>query len=125
MKKNDEKEKLEEIHQHKVTQIIKGAREVRVSCTKSQSLQHGQKARWIVVKRQGKNGQNTATKACRKWRTSLGKHEELKRPEEALPRLKKCDLKKKVSRLYKTKTGVGCHGFHSKVPLGRDSGDKR
>ena len=62
-----------------MTQIIKSAMEVRVSCTKSQSLQHGQKARWTVVKRQGKNGQNTATKACRKWRTSLGKHEELKR----------------------------------------------
>ena len=122
----DEKERRErKADQHKVRQIFQGAREVRVSCTKFQCLQHGQKARWIVVKRQGKNGQNTATKAYRKWRTSLGKREELKRPEEAVPRLKKCDLKKKVSRLYKAKTGVGCDGFHSKVPLGRHSGDKR
>ena len=39
---------------------------------------------------------------------------ELKKCEEALPRLKG-DLKK-ASRLYKGK-GVGCDGFHPKVPL--------
>ena len=44
------------------------------------------------------------------------KNEELKKLEEALPRLKECDLKK-ASRLYKAKTGVGCDGFHSKVHL--------
>ena len=36
--------------------------------------------------------------------------------EEALPRLKECDLEK-ASRLHKAKTGVGCDGFHSTVPL--------
>ena len=44
------------------------------------------------------------------------KNEELKKLEEALPRLKECDLEK-ASRLYKEKTGVGCDGFHSKTPL--------
>ena len=46
----------------------------------------------------------------------LRKNEELKRWEEALPRLEECELEK-VSRLYKAKTGVGCDGFHPKVPL--------
>ena len=41
--------------------------------------------------------------------------EELKRLEEALPRLKENHLEK-VSRLYKAKTEVGCDGFHPKVP---------
>ena len=36
--------------------------------------------------------------------------------EEALPRLKECDLER-ASRLYKAKTGVGCDGLHPKVPL--------
>ena len=36
--------------------------------------------------------------------------------EEALPMLKEGDFEK-ASRLYKAKTGVGCDGFHPKVPL--------
>ena len=44
------------------------------------------------------------------------KNEELKKLEEPLPRLTDCDLEK-ASRLYKEKTGVGCDGFHPKVPL--------
>ena len=43
------------------------------------------------------------------------KNEELKKSEEALPRLKECGLEK-VSRLYKAMTGEGCDGFHPKVP---------
>ena len=43
-------------------------------------------------------------------------NEELKKFEEALPRLKECDLEK-ASRLYKAKTGVERDGFHPKVPL--------
>ena len=34
----------------------------------------------------------------------------------AAPRLKACGLEK-LSKLYKAKTGVGCDGFHSKIPL--------
>ena len=44
------------------------------------------------------------------------RNDELKKSEEALPRLKGVDLEK-VSRLYKAKTGVGCDGFHPKVLL--------
>ena len=44
------------------------------------------------------------------------RNEELKECEEALPRLKEGDLEK-ASRLYKAKIGVGCDGFHPKVPL--------
>ena len=43
-------------------------------------------------------------------------NEELKRLEEALPRLKESHLEE-VSRVYKAKTGVGCDGFHPNVPL--------
>ena len=43
-------------------------------------------------------------------------NEELKKSEEALPRLNECGLEK-VSKLYKAKTGVWCDGFHPKVPL--------
>ena len=44
------------------------------------------------------------------------KNEELRSAEEALPRPKEC-LLEEVSRLYEAKTGVGCDGFHAKVPL--------
>ena len=44
------------------------------------------------------------------------KNKELKKFEEALPRLKECALEK-ASRFYKAKTGVGCDGFHPEVPL--------
>ena len=44
------------------------------------------------------------------------RNEELKKYGEALPTLKEGGLEK-VSRLYKAKTGVGCDGFHPKVPL--------
>ena len=46
----------------------------------------------------------------------LWRNEELEEGEEALPRLKERDLEE-GSRLYKAKTGVGCYGFHMKVPL--------
>ena len=51
-------------------------------------------------------------------------NEKMKRLEEALPRLKECELEK-VSRLYKAKTGVGCDGFHTKVPLDLNKRNKR
>ena len=45
------------------------------------------------------------------------KNEELKKLEEDLPRLTECELGK-ASRMYIAKRGVGCDGFHPKVPLG-------
>ena len=44
------------------------------------------------------------------------RNEELKKCEEALPRLKEGNLEK-APRLYRAKTGVGCDGLHPKVPL--------
>ena len=44
------------------------------------------------------------------------KDEELKKLEEALPRLKESDLER-ASRVYEAKTGVGCDGFHPQIPL--------
>ena len=40
----------------------------------------------------------------------------LKKSEEALPRIKECGLEK-VSKLYNAKQGEGRDGFHAKVPL--------
>ena len=51
-------------------------------------------------------------------------NEELKKSEEALPRLKECGLEK-ISRMYKAKTGVGCDGFHPKVSLDVTKGNER
>ena len=48
------------------------------------------------------------------WRKCSGR---MRNCEEALPRLNEGDLET-TSRLYKAKTGVGCDGFHPKVPLG-------
>ena len=47
----------------------------------------------------------------RPWR-----NDEVRKGEEALPRLKGGDMEE-TSRLYKAKTGVGCDGIHAKVPL--------
>ena len=52
------------------------------------------------------------------------RNDELKECEEALPRLTEGDLDK-ASRLYKAKTGVGCDGFHPKVPLDSTKGNER
>ena len=52
----------------------------------------------------------------------LWKNEELKKVEEGLPRLKESDLEK-GAKLYKAKTGVGCDGFHPKVPLDLTRGE--
>ena len=65
-----------------------------------------------------KNGQSTGSvmRMYKKLEDRPWHNEELKKLEEALPRLKECDLEK-ASRLYKAKTGVGCDGFHPKVSL--------
>ena len=44
------------------------------------------------------------------WEDKPWENEELKKLEEALPRLKECGLEK-VSKLHKTKTEVGCPGL--------------
>ena len=52
----------------------------------------------------------SVAKVCRMWRTSLGQNEELRKLEEALPRLKECELEK-VSRLWDVTA------FTQKVPM--------
>ena len=59
---------------------------------------------WTAVKQYEKNGQHNGN-AMRRYRickTSHGENEELKKCEEALPRLKEGDLEQ-ASRLYKAK----------------------
>ena len=63
---------------------------------------------WAKHWQRGEDVQNAQEK--------LWKNEELRKLEEALPRLEECHLAK-VSRLYMAKTKVGCDGFHPKVPL--------
>ena len=85
MKKKDEKENMDEMHKTQGgAKDQKVRKEVRVSCTKSSSLQHGGEERrswrmkkrmrdcWTVVKRTGKNEQNigSVAKMCRMWRIS-------------------------------------------------------
>ena len=64
------------------------------------------------------NGQSigSVTKSVQYLEDKPWTSEDLKKLEEALPRLKECDLEK-ASRLYKAKAGVGCDGFHPEVPL--------
>ena len=45
------------------------------------------------------------------------KNEEMKNSEEDVPRFKEGDVER-AARNCKAKTGVGCDGFHPKVPLG-------
>ena len=53
------------------------------------------------MKQRGKNGQNAGnvTKTCRTWKTTCWKNEELKKVEEALPRLKECNFWEGVEAL--------------------------
>ena len=68
------------------------------------------------MKQRGKNGQSIDKD--KPWTK-----EELKKLEEVLPRLKGCDLEK-ASTSYQAKTGVGCGGFHPKVPLDLTKGTR-
>ena len=71
-----------------------------------------------VVKQKEKNGQKhwQCDEDAQNMQDKPWRNEELRRCEEALPRLKEGDLEK-GPRLYQAKTGVGCDGFHPKVPL--------
>ena len=53
---------------------------------------------------------------CEVKRKEWSRIDELGRWEETMPRLKESGLEN-VSRVHKAKTGVGCDGFHPKVPL--------
>ena len=61
------------------------------------------------------SGENTGNVA-RKCTNKLWRNDELKKLEEDMPRLKESDPAQ-AAKTYKAKTGVGCDGFHPKVPL--------
>ena len=119
MKKKDEKKKMEEMHQHKVEQVIKsaeGSAGLLHRITKPTPWRAGgQEDARLLDRCEAKRKEWSAHWQCdedvqnvqdKPWR-----NEELRRSEEALPRLKEGDLEK-ASRKYKAKTGVGRDGFH-------------
>ena len=117
---------MEEMHQQKVSQMIKKCRRWCWAFTQAwrggvqilkeiaedaklldrceAKKKNGQERHWQC----GEDVQNMEDKP---W-----KNEELKKLEETLPMLEECELEE-VSRLHKAKTGVGCNGFHPKVHL--------
>ena len=130
MKKKDERKNLEELQQQRVNQMIKSA-EVSVGLlhkiTKlagwrggAQILEKEDADVRLLDRCEAKRKEWAKHSQCGRQRAERGGHvwenEELKKFEETLPRLKECDLEQ-ASRLYKVKTGVGCDGFHPKVPL--------
>ena len=98
MKKKDEKEQMKEMH---ILEKDEDDARLLERC-------EAKRKEWSIHWQRKEEVQNMKDKP---W-----KIEELRRWEEALPRLKECDLEK-TSRMYKAKTEVGCDGFHPKVPL--------
>ena len=88
-KKRDEKEKMEEMHQHKVAQMIKSA-EGSAGLFAQNHEAHSMEGRSTDPGERTEHGGQTL------------ENEELRKWEEALPRSKECDLEK-VSRMYKSK----------------------
>ena len=130
MKKKDEKENMQEVHQHRVAQMMKSAEGSAGLFYKISTLTSWRGGAQILVNEEEDARLLDRCKAKRKeWakrgqrgedvqnvEENLWKNEELRKLEEALPRLQECHLEK-VSRLSKAKTRVGCDGFHPKVPL--------
>ena len=129
MKKRDENEKMEEMHQQKVAQMIKsaeGSAGLLHRITKPPASRGG--AQILVNEEEDARLLDRCEAKRKEWAKhqcdeevqnvegKLWKDEDLKACEEALPRLKECHLEE-VSRLYMAKTGVGCDGFHPKVFL--------
>ena len=124
MEKTDERKNMEEMHQHKVAQMIKSAEGSAGLLHKNSKPTAWRKGVQILVNEEEDARLLDRCEAKRKewakhWQCDeevqkveekLWKNEELRKLEEALPRLKECHLEK-VSRLYKAKTGVGCDGF--------------
>ena len=128
--KEGEKRKMEELHQQRVDQMIKsaeGSAGLLHKFTKPTAWRGGAQ----ILKKEEENAR--LLDRCEAKRKEWAKHwqcdesvqnmedkhwknEQLKKLEEALPRLKECELEN-VSRLYKAKTRVGCDGFHPKVHL--------
>ena len=72
------------------------------------------------------SGQSTGNGArkCKIKKIKLWRNDDLKKLEEDMPRLKESDMAQ-AAKTCKAKTGVGCDGFHPKVPLFFDTRNKR
>ena len=118
MKKNDEKETMEEMHQRKVEKMIKSA-EGSAWRGGVQILEKEEEDARLLDRCEAKRKEWSHHWQCNEEIHSMqdkpGRNEELRECEEALPRLKEGHLEK-ASRVYKAKTGVECDGFHPKVP---------
>ena len=130
MKKEDKKRKMEELHQQRVNQMIKsaeGSAGLLHKLTKPTAWRGGAQ----ILKKEEENArlldrcEAKRKEWAKQWQCDESvqnmedkhwKNEQLKKLEEALPRLKECEFEN-VSRLYKAKTRVGCDGFHPKVHL--------
>ena len=130
VKKEDEKENVEEMHHRKVKQMIKSAEGIAqnhetdsMERSSTQILEKEEEDAglmdWCEAKR--KNGQRTGSvaKACRMWRRSRGK-------------MKNCRIwrkhcqgsKRREHRVCsRQKKGEGCDGFHPKVSLDLTGGE--
>ena len=131
MQKKDEKAKWRRVHQRKVEKMIKsaqGSAGLLHKITKPTMWRGG-----VHILKKEEEDARLMMDRCEAKRKEWAKHwhcdeeiqnvqnkpwrnEELKECDKTLPRMKEDDLKK-ASRLYKAKTGVGCNGFHPKVPL--------
>ena len=121
---------MEELPQQKVSQMIKsaeGSAGLLHEVTKPTAWRRGaqilkkekEDARLLdrcEAKRKEWPKHRQCDESVQNMKDNALENEELKNLEEALPKLKECDLEK-VSRLYKAKTGVGCDRFHPKVSL--------
>ena len=127
--KKDEKEKMEEMHQHKVAQVISAQVSAGLlhKITKptpwrggSQILKTEEEDARLLDRREAKMKEWAKHWQCDEEVQNVEekpwKNKELRKWEEGRPRLKESHLEE-VSRLFKAKTGVGCDGFHPKVPL--------
>ena len=128
MKRKDEEEKNEESHQRRVMQMIRnveGSAGLLHQITKptvwrggAQILEKEEEDARLIKRCEAKReeweehwqcGEEVQNLKDKPW-----KNEELKKQEEALPRLKEFVLER-ASRLFKVKTRVGCEGFHPKI----------
>ena len=129
MKKKDEKDKMEEKHQHKVAQMIKSAEGSagllhRIAKPTpwggAQILEKEEEDARLVDRREAKMREWSTHWQCNEevqnTKDKPWRNEELRRWEEALPRLKECDWEE-ASRMSKAKTGARCQssfGLHKR-----------
>ena len=129
MKKERREVKMEEMHQQKVAQMMKGAEESAGLLRKISKPAASRKGAQIVVNEEDVRLLDRCEAKRKQWakhwqcdkevqnvEEKPWKNEELRRLEEELPWLKEYHLED-ASRLYQAKTKVGCDGFHPKVPL--------